>query len=188
MRKFLGRCLWLQLVVLLCGLFLLTGSAQAGFMTDFERSVRYDYEGMVASFHGLHGNGYTPLSEEEQAEFSHIKFKIALGDYAAWSYCEELNGKPVQRAVKVVKPGYLAGGLQVGETVSEERLAQLDMNMQGMNLPQGWYQADTKTYGKYLWLFNGPGAGGEMVPVKGFGFHLEEGKIQDIFWCVYLPE
>ena len=84
--------------------------------------------------------------------------------------------------------GYLVGGLQVGETVSEERLAQLDMNMQGMNLPQGWYQADTKTYGKYLWLFNGPGAGGEMVPVKGFGFHLEEGKIQDIFWCVYLPE
>ena len=187
MRKFLGRGLWVQLVVLLCGLFLLTGSAQAGFTNDFASSVRYDYEGMVAAFHGLYGNGYSPLSEEEQAEFSHIKFKIALGDYDAWSYCEELNGKPVQRAVKVVKPGYRAAGLQVGETMSEERLAQLDMNMQGMNLPQGWYQADTKTYGKYLWLFNGL-RGGEMVPVKGFGFHLEDGKIKDIFWCVYLPE
>ncbi|MCH4157269.1 MAG: hypothetical protein LKF34_01545 [Acidaminococcaceae bacterium] len=131
MRKFLGRGLWLQLVVLLCGLFLLTGSAQAGFMTDFTNSVHYDYEGMVAAFQGLHGNGYSPLSEEQ--------------------------------------------------------LAQLDMNMQGMNLPQGWYQADTKTYGKYLWLFNGL-RGGEMVPVKGFGFHLEDGKIKDIFWCVYLPE
>jgi hypothetical protein len=187
-RKFLGRGLWVQLVVLLCGLFLVAAPAQAGFTSDFTSSVRYDYEGMVAAFQGLHGNGYSPVSEEEQAEFAHIKFKIALGDYDAWSYCEELNGKPVQRAVKVVKPGYRAAGLQVGDALSEEQLAQLDLQMQGMNLPQGWYQADTKTYGKYLWLFNGPGPGGAMVPVKGFGFHLEDGRIKDIFWCVYLAE
>lgn len=158
-------------------------SGESKFETAFDSSVLFSFEEMAAAFNGLYGNGYSKLTEEEKAEFSHIKFKIALGDYSAWSYCEELEeGKPVQRAVKVVKPDYTAAGLKVGETMDEVRLDKFDKDMQTM----GWERAITRVLGKNMWLLNGPRGAGKDGPVKGFGFNVENDKIKNIFWTVYL--
>lgn len=198
--KLKGKILrWGTVLVLMCAMLFVSSAAfarniagnsgtiplseESKFTTAFDSSVLFSFEEMVAAFNGLCGNGYSKLTEEEKAEFSHIKFKIALGDYSAWSYCEELEeGKPVQRAVKVVKPDYMAAGLKVGETMDEARIARFDKDMQAM----GWERAITRTLGKNLWLLNGPRADENDGPVKGFGFNVENDKIKDIFWTVYL--
>jgi hypothetical protein len=154
------------------------------FRAAFNSGAFFTFNSMLGAFDERSGNGYTPLSEEEQNEFSSVKFKIALGNYDAWSYCEELNKKPEQRAVKVVKPGYMVAGLQVGESMDADRLAQFDKDMQNY----GWDPAATDATGKHLWNLNGRRADGQTGPINGFGFHEDNGTIKDIFWCIYLVE
>ena len=94
------------------------------FRAAFNSGAFFTFASMERAFDEIAGNGYTPLSEEEKNEFSSVNCKIALGNYAAWSYCAKPDKKPEQLAVKVVKPGYMVAGLQVGESMDTDRLAQ----------------------------------------------------------------
>ncbi len=154
------------------------------FRAAFNSGAFFTFDSMERAFDEIAGNGYTPLSEEEKNEFSSVNCKIALGNYAAWSYCAKPDKKPEQLAVKVVKPGYMVAGLQVGESMDTDRLAQFDKDMQNY----GWEPGATDATGKHLWTLNGRRADGQTGPINGFGFHEDNGTIKDIFWCIYLVD
>ena len=153
------------------------------FKAAFDSSVFYDFTSLVAAHDGLCGNGNSRLEEQEKQQYGYAKYKIALGDYTGWSYCETIDNKPVQRAAKIVKAGYKVAGLEVGEAMDAERLAQFSKDMQAM----GWYASVSSQTGEYRWCLDGS-RGDSVGPLRGFGLTVKDGTLTAIDWNIFLVD
>lgn len=152
------------------------------FEAAFRSSVFFNFSSLVGSYEDIHGNGFADI-EASDPKFAGAQFKIAVGEYDLWAYCDredsDAGGLNIRLwGAAVVSSKQPAAGLRVGQKMGESDLAQFRRDMESL----GWYYLPGEN--GLQWYRNREYMA-ELPNSKGFGFVCSNGEINGIYWCTY---
>lgn len=154
------------------------------FLAAFNSSVFFGFDELAASYAYMHGNGFADL-ESSDRRFDGAKFKIVVGEYDVWAYCdrnENVDGLKIQMwGASVISSQKETAGLRLGQKMNSSALTQFHQDMESI----GWYLLPGKN--GMQWYRNREYLA-ELPNSKGFGFSCRDGEINGIWWCTYPAE
>lgn len=153
------------------------------FKAAFNSTVFWEFEQMVNAFNGISGNGNMGFDTNENGHFDAKGYKIALGDNTGYSYGRAMDNKLWQSSVRIVKSGYQAAGLEVGNVLDATMLERFNADMQSMGWRHGNITSDAQK-----WYLDGR-IDGKTGPIRGFFVTLNnDGTIKELFWQKYFSD
>lgn len=150
------------------------------FKAVFNSTVFWEFEQMAKAFNDINGNGFMIIDSNENGHVDTHGKKIALGNYAGYSYGRDTDGTFRQSTVRIVKSDYQVAGISVGDVLDAVKIEQFNADMQNMGWRHGNIISDAQK-----WYLDGR-LDGKTAAIKGFFVVLDKNNaIKEISWQNY---